>query len=191
MKKLIFVWSTVGLLVGCMPILSKYTFISLEGGWADKVIKKGRIQAAGNTNFFTDEINIEYRYELNGFTVHAKLLETSLPSVEFSLENSLGEAQEINIFSNHPCYFNHGLSYEKGADGKLLIPISVDKTLAVYQFVEIDPDSDWTRVNMPNCYKKALPESLYVTLVSLSEKFELRVPLKINRKGYYLHFDGV
>jgi hypothetical protein len=72
-----------GLLVGCVPLFSKYTYISLEGDWADKVVRKGKVEVDSGTNFFTGEINVEYRYALDGFIVHAKLLSASLPSVEF------------------------------------------------------------------------------------------------------------
>jgi len=180
-----------GLLVGCVPLFSKYTYISLEGDWADKVVRKGKLSVDGGTNFFTDEINVEYRYALDGFIVHAKLLTTSLPSVEFRLENAQGEAQELDISSNHPCYFNQGLSYKRGDAGQVLLPIEVDKAIVIYQFVEIDPYSGWTEVNVPECYKKRLQESLHITLKSSSYGFELSVPIKINRQGFQLHFDGL
>jgi hypothetical protein len=180
-----------GLLVGCVPLFSKYTYISLEGDWADKVVRKGKVEVDSGTNFFTGEINVEYRYALDGFIVHAKLLSASLPSVEFRLENLQGEAQELSIFSNHPCYFNQGLSYKRGDAGKFLLPMEVDNSIAIYQFVEIDPLSMWTKVNMPECYKKHLQESLFITLKFSSNGFALTVPIKINKEGFQLHFDGL
>ena len=180
-----------GLLAGCVPLISKYTYISLEGDWPDKVIRKGKLNIGGDTNFFTDEINIEYRYELEGFVVFAEMLKASLPSVEFRIETSEGESQELSVSSNHPCYFNRGLNYKKGVDGKLVVPMEEDSSLAIYQLVEINPHSDWTRVHMPECYKKELQESLFITLKSSSNDFELSVPIKINKHGLYLHFDGI
>jgi len=180
-----------GLLVGCVPIFSKYTYISLEGDWADKVVRKGKVEADSGTNFFTSEINVEYRYALNDFIVHARLLSASLPSVEFRLENLHGETQELSIFSNHPCYFNQGLSYKRGDAGKFILPMEVDKSTVVYQFVEIDPLSMWTKVNMEECYKTYLQESLFITLKSSSNGFALTVPIKINKEGFQLRFDGI
>lgn len=188
---LFLVLSIAGFLVGCVPLLSKYTYISLEGDWSDKVVKKGKVKIGGDTNFFTDEINIEYRYELENFVVYAKIPAASLPSVEFRLENSYREAQELKVSSNHPCYFNRGLNYRKGEDGKFLLPMERDRLLAVYQFIEINPYSEWTKLNLPKCYKKELQEPLFIMLKSPSNDFELSVPIKINQNGYYLHFDGL
>jgi len=180
-----------GLLVGCVPLFSKYTYISLEGDWADKVVRKGKVEVGGGTNFFTSEINIEYRYALDGFIVHAKILAASLPSVEFRLEAPQGEAQELSISSNHPCYFNQGLSYKRGDAGKFLLPMEVDDSIVIYQFVEIDPLSIWTKVNMPECYKNYLQESLFITLKSSSNGFALTVPIKVNKEGFQVYFDGL
>jgi len=188
---LFFILLIAGLLASCMPLVSKYTYISLEGDWSDKVIRKGKLNIGGETNFFTDEVNIEYRYELDGLIVSAEMLAASLPSVEFRIKNLEEEAQELNISSNHPCYFNRGLNYRKGEDGKFLLPMERDRSLAVYQFIEINPYSEWTKLNLPKCYKKELQKPLFIILKSPSNDFELSVPIKINQNGFYLHFDGL
>ena len=189
--KMCFIFFIITFLVTCVPPICRYIFITLEGDWSDKVIRTGRLNIGGDTLFFTDEINIEYRNELTDFVIQAELLAASMPSIKFRLLNTVGEPQELNISTNHPCYFNKIFRIKLSDDGRPIAPVQEDRTCATHQWVEVNPNSDWVRRYKPDCYQQKVPTYLYITLSSSVNNFELNVPIKVNKKGYFLHFDAV
>lgn len=178
-------------LAGCGPVISPYTFISLEGDWRDSVMQQGKLPIDPGTNFFIGEIDIGYRHEIDNFVIYAELLPTSLPSIEFRLENLQGIPEELSINTNHPCYFNQRLSYKRGPDGKYILPMERDESKVTYQFVNINPHSDWIKENKPACYGKELTTPLFIILASAANSFHIRIPIKVNKRGFYIYFDGV
>jgi len=61
----------------------------------------------------------------------------------------------------------------------------------IYQWVDLDAKSDCVKWHMPKCYGQKPPDSLFVTLILKRNDIEVKVPIKINRKGFYLHFDAI
>ena len=178
-------------LAGCAPVLSPYTYISLEGDWPDSVIRRGKLPIDPGTNFFIGEIDIAYRYGINNLIIYAELLPTTLPSIKFHLQNLQGLNEELSIYTNHPCYSNQRLSYKRGADGKYLVPMERDKSTVTYQFVNIKSHSDWIKKNKPDCYGKELTEPLFIILESAANSFHISIPIKVNKHGFHIYFDGV
>ncbi len=174
-----------------MPVISPYTYISLEGDWRDRVMQRGKLPIDTSTNFFIGEIDIAYKYEIENLIIYAELLPTSLPSIEFRLQNLQGIPEELSIYTNHPCYFNQRLSYKRGPDGKYILPMERDESKATYQFMNINPHSDWIKENKPACYGKELSEPLFIILESTSNNFDISIPIKVNKHGFHIYFDGV
>ena len=96
--KMCFIVFIITFLVNCVPPVCRYIFITLKGDWSDKVIWTERLNIGGDTLFFTDEINIEYRNELTDFVIQAELLAPSMPSNKFRLLNTVGGALRAQYF---------------------------------------------------------------------------------------------
>ena len=178
-------------LTGCVPVISPYGYISLEDDWRESVTQRGKLPIDNSTNFLIGEIDIAYRREIDNFVIYAELLPTSLPSIEFRLENLQGSPQEFSIYTNHPCYFNQLLSYKRGPDDKYILPMERDDSKATYQFVNIKPHSAWIKENKPDCYEKELIEPLFIILESAANSFQISIPIKLKSRGFHMYFDGV
>ena len=178
-------------LTGCVPVISPYVYISLEDDWRESVTQRGKLPIDNSTNFLIGEIDIAYRHEIDKFVIYAELLPTSLPSIEFRLENLQGSPEELLIHTNHPCYFNRRLSYKRGSDGKYILPMEREKSIAIYQFINVKPYSDWIKENKPDCYEKELTEPLFIILESPANSFQISIPIKLKSRGFHMYFDGV
>lgn len=174
-----------------MPVISPYIYISLEGDWRDYVTQRGKLPIHSSNNFFIGEIDIAYKYEINNLLIFAELLSTSLPSIEFRLQNLEGIPQEFSIYTNHPCYFNQLLSYKRGPDDKYILPMERDESKVTYQFVNIKSHSAWIKENKPDCYRKKLSEPLFLILESAANDFHISIPIKVKKRGFHIYFDGV